>query len=172
MMDQPAVVKALRDAARNVFTTMLELDLADAGAYVEKIPPGPSAGVIAVIGMAGQWICTGSLLCSATLARRLSGKLLMAEFDDVSEEVLDAMAEVTNMIIGSFKNSAEPYLGPLGLTIPTVIYGMQFLARSAEKENWTVIPFRCGEEYLIVKLLVTPNRGFSHLAPHFAAKRT
>ena len=166
MMDQPAVVTAIQDATREVFTTMLSLEISDGESYLEKVPPGPSDGVIAVVGMAGKWICTGSMLCSGALARRLSSQLLMTEFDEVSEEVLDAVAEVTNMIVGNFKNAAEPYLGPLGLTIPTVIYGMQFLARSAERENWTVVPFKCGDESLIVKLLLTPNRGFSHLAPH------
>ncbi len=60
-----------------------------------------------MIGMAGKWIGTGSLCCSGALARRLSTQLLKMEFDEVSEEVLDAFAEVTNMVIGNFKNAAE-----------------------------------------------------------------
>ena len=169
MMEQQAIVQAVQNAARDVFATMLDLELNEGEPYIEKIPPGPSEGVISVIGMAGKWIGTGSLCCSGALARRLSAQLLMMEFDQVNEEVLDAVAEVTNMIIGNFKNLAEPHLGPLGLTIPTVIYGLKFVARSAGKESWTVIPFRCAGELLEIKILLTPNRGFSQMMSHPAA---
>jgi chemotaxis protein CheX len=52
--------------------------------------------------------------------------MLLAEDSSVSEEVLDAIAEVTNMIIGHVKSSLERHLGPLGLSIPTVVFGRNF----------------------------------------------
>ncbi len=55
------------------------------------------------------------------------------------------------------------------MTVPTAIHGMKFVARSAGKESWTVIPFQCCGESLDVKILLTPNRGFSPMAPHLAA---
>jgi chemotaxis protein CheX len=44
----------------------------------------------------------------------------MTEASSVDEDVLDAVAEITNMIIGSVKTDLEGELGPLGLSIPTV----------------------------------------------------
>ena len=41
----------------------------------------------------------------------------------MNEEVLDAMAQLTNMIVGSVKVELESKLGPLGLSVPTVVYG-------------------------------------------------
>jgi CheY-specific phosphatase CheX len=77
----------------------------------------------------------------------------------VNEEALDAISEITNMIIGNFKTHAESYFGPLGLSIPTVIYGLQFSARTAAKEQWVVVPFECEEQTVEVKVCLTPNRG-------------
>ena len=49
--------------------------------------------------------------------------MLMSEFDAVTEDVLDAMAEMANMIFGNVKTELEEQLGGLGLSIPTVIFG-------------------------------------------------
>ena len=38
------------------------------------------------------------------------------------------MAELTNMIVGGVKKDIEPDLGPLGLGIPTVVYGKNLKA--------------------------------------------
>ena len=40
--------------------------------------------------------------------------------------MLDAVAEVTNMIIGNVKTVLESRLGAMGLSTPTVIYGRNF----------------------------------------------
>ena len=68
------------------------------------------------------------------------------------------------MIFGNFKTTAETYLGPLGLSIPTVIHGLTFSARTAGKERWIVVPFACGADALDVKVCLTPNRGLPHMA--------
>ena len=78
--------------------------------------------------------------------------------------MLDAVSEIANMIIGGFKTTAELYLGALGLSIPTVIYGLSFSARSVGKEQWIVVPFTGPGVAVEVKICLTPNRGLPHLA--------
>jgi chemotaxis protein CheX len=86
-------------------------------------------------------------------------QMLGMEYTTVEEDVLDAVAEIANMVIGNFKTTAETHLGLLGLSIPTVIYGLNFRARTAGKEQWIVVPFRSGGDVLDVKICLTPNRG-------------
>jgi chemotaxis protein CheX len=62
------------------------------------------------------------------------------------------------MIIGNVKTSIEERLGPMGLSIPTVIYGRNFSSRTVGKQNWTVVPFHLGEERLEIQLCLAPNR--------------
>jgi hypothetical protein len=42
--------------------------------------------------------------------------MLLAKDSSVSEVVLDAIAEATNMIIGNVKSSLERHLAPLGIS--------------------------------------------------------
>ena len=69
------------------------------------------------MGLAGSWTGAGAIACTAEFCK-ISAKLLMSEYSSVNEEVLDAVGEVTNMVIGNFKNSSEDLPGPLGLSIP------------------------------------------------------
>ena len=170
MMEQELVIDAIRASTTEVFSTMLGLELVNRDAYSEVNAPGPSAGLIGIIGLAGAWIGTGSMCCSAPLACRLAGAMLGSEYSEVNEEVLDAISEILNMIVGGFKTGAEAHLGPLGLSIPTVIYGMSFSARTAGKEKWIVTPFACGDDTLEIKICLTPNRGLPLLTTMGSAR--
>src|SRR5580692_4654158 len=118
MMDQTAVVEALQCATGEVFSTMLGVDIAPGEAYTEVNTAGPDAGIIALIGLAGTWIGTASVCCNPETACWMASQMMGTEFSEINEEVLDAISEITNMIIGGFKTRAENYLGPLGLSIP------------------------------------------------------
>ena len=162
-MDESDLVKSLREATAEVFSTMLGLELLSGEPYSETNARGQCDGIIAVIGLAGEWIGTASMCCTAAMGCRMSSHMLAAEFAEINEEVLDAVSEIANMIVGGFKTKAESYLGPLGLSIPTVIYGLSFSARSAGKERWIVVPFSCGDDTLTVKVCLTRNRSLPQL---------
>jgi len=164
MMDHEAIVNALRCATEDVFSTMLGLEVMSGEAYKETNAPGPSDGMIGVIGLAGAWVGTASMCSTAVTGCLMASHMLGMEFTEVNDDVLDAVSEITNMIFGNFKTVAETYLGPLGLSIPTVFHGFNFSSRTPGKEEWTVVPFACGGQTLQVKVCLTPNRGLPHLA--------
>jgi chemotaxis protein CheX len=156
------VVEAIRTATIEVFTTMLDTQVTPLEPFHEKRATAPVDGVVSLIGLAGTWIGTGSLTCSPEVACRVSSQLLLSEFDSVNDEVLDAVAEVTNMIIGNVKTILEGDLGPMALSIPTVVFGRNFTARSAGSEEWTVVPFDFPEGRMDVKLCLAPGQAHSH----------
>ena len=170
MMKQEDVVDAIRSATENVFSTMLGLEVASREAYTEVSVSEPSDGIVAVIGLAGAWVGTASISCTAAFACHVSSQMLGMEYSGVNEDVLDAVSEISNMIVGGFKTIAEQRLGPLGLSIPTVIYGLNFSARTAGKEQWIVVPFDCGEDAFEVKVCLTPNRGMPRIATQTSAQ--
>jgi hypothetical protein len=45
---------------------------------------------------------------------------------------------------------------------------MNFVARSAAKEQWLVLPFLAGDEHFELRICLTPNRGVPRLV-HGAA---
>ena len=83
----------------------------------------------------------------------------MMDAQSVDGDVLDAVAEVANMIIGNVKTGLEQDLGPMGMSIPTIIFGKNFSARSAGSEEWLTVPFTCEGHRIEVKFCLTPNRG-------------
>ena len=136
---------------------MLNLELSPGEVFVEKEQAGPASGVVSLIGLVGAWVGSGSLSCSAQFACNIAAHLLDTPYDAMNEEVLDAVAEVTNMVIGNVKTALELRLGGMGLSIPTVIYGRNFQTRSAGNPEWTVVPFLLETERLCVQLCISPN---------------
>jgi chemotaxis protein CheX len=151
------LAQAIRTATEAVCTTMLNLTAMPGEVFVEKEEAVPSSGVISLIGLAGDWVGTGSVACSASCAAKLASALLMAPYDAINEDVLDAVAEVTNMIIGNVKTELEARVGPMGLSTPTVIYGRNFQTRSSGNQEWTVVPFTLDGERLCVQVCIAPN---------------
>ena len=146
---------------------MLGLKVSSGEPYTEVNAPGPSDGIIGIIGLAGAWVGTASLCCNTTMACRMSSHMLGMEYTEVCEDVLDAVSEIANMIFGNFKTSAETYLGPLGLSIPTVVFGRNFRTRSAANSEWIAMRFHWDDECLLVRLCLA--RSGRPAFPHVAA---
>lgn len=157
MNPQNLMVDLIRQSTANVFSTMLGVELSPGEAFIENGTPDANDGVVSFIGLAGAWVGTGSVSCSPALACRICSTMLMMESTGVDEDVLDAVAELTNMIIGSVKNDLEPHLGLLGLSLPTVVFGRNFRTKSAGTTEWTVVRFPWEGEALIVKLCLSPS---------------
>lgn len=155
---QDELAQILTAAATDVFTTMLAVDPVPQESYTDSAPSLLTNGVVSLIGLAGPWVGTGSISCTAEFARRIASQLMMAEYEAVNDEVLDAVAEVTNMIIGNVKTVLEERLGSMGLSIPTVIYGRNFSSRTLGRQDWLVVPFELDGERLEVQLCLAPGR--------------
>jgi chemotaxis protein CheX len=151
------MVESIRQSTANVFSTMLGVELDPGEAFAENGTPDANDGVVSFIGLTGAWVGTGSVSCSPTIACRVCSLMLMMESTAVDADVLDAVAELTNMILGSVKNDLELYLGTLGLSIPTVVFGRNFRTKSAGTNEWTVVRFIWEGEALVVKLCLSPS---------------
>jgi chemotaxis protein CheX len=163
---QPILVESLSHATAQVFSTMLGVEIVRGEITAEDRTQEANDGVVSFIGLAGDWAGTGSLRCSPVLACRICAAMLMCESTSVNEEVLDAVAELTNMIIGSVKTDMETHLGPLGLSIPTVVFGRNFKTKSAGSSEWIVVKFHWEDETLQVKICLAPSGRSSHVMLH------
>lgn len=157
-MTHEQLASMIATSTHEVFNTMLGMQVTAGQPYSDDCAPAPAEGVLALVGLAGAWAGSGTVACSASLACQISSQMLMQEYSHVDEEVLDAMGEVGNMILGNVKTLLEEELGPMGLSIPTVIYGRNFTTRSVARSQWTVVPFACGAETLHVHLCLVPSK--------------
>ncbi len=160
------IVDIVRAATDDVCTTMLGMTPEQQAAYRDTAAVLSSNGVVSLIGLAGTWVGTGSISCSAGLACTLASRLMLTDYDAVTDDVLDAVAEVTNMIIGNVKTALEEHLGPMGLSIPTVIHGRNFTSRTVGTQDWTIVPCLLEGELLEVQVCLASNhdKGRANLA--------
>ena len=160
------IIAGIRRATAEVFSTMLGVELEPAEVAIQAGEPEANDGVVSLIGLAGPWVGTGSVTCSPEVACRVCSHMLMTEAAAVNEEVLDAVAELTNMIIGGVKNGLEPALGPLCLSIPTVVFGKNFRTKSAGTAEWIVLRFPWEGDQLVVKMCLSQADRASHSIFH------
>jgi chemotaxis protein CheX len=153
---QNLIVDSLRHSVMEVFSTMLTGSIEFEEMTVENATPEVTDHVVSFIGIAGTWTGTGSLTCSPGAACRVCSQMLMADFDSVTEEVLDAVAELTNMIIGNLKSDLERHLGQLGLSIPTVIFGRNFKTKCTNAE-WIVARFCWDDDDVLLRVSLRPG---------------
>jgi chemotaxis protein CheX len=166
------VVKAIHASTSEVFGMMLNLEVSPGEAYSEMPSCEPTDGVVALVGLAGAWAGLGVIQCEANMACTIYSQLLNTPCDigpeGVNGDVLDAVAELANMVIGNVKNALEGQLGVMGMSVPTVVFGRKFTTRRGSNDPWTVVPFTCGESQLLVKLALTHNPGSNEVRRGFA----
>ncbi len=109
-----------------------------------------------MLGLTGEWGGSGQLSCDLELAVHIARQLLMSDCACVNEEVLDAVAEVANMIVGNVKTHIEQTLGPMGLSIPAVFFGGDFETRVVGKTNTVLVPFTCAAGAMTVQVAIAP----------------
>jgi CheY-specific phosphatase CheX len=160
---EQSIADAIVRWTRQVFSTMLAVELGAGETLVEASTPEANDGVVALIGVAGTWTGTGSVSCSPRMACRICSQMLMTESLSVDEEVLDAVAELTNMVIGGVKTELELSLGSLGISIPTAIFGKNFKTKSAVHGQWVVARFQWESEPLEVKMCLARRERATHM---------
>jgi chemotaxis protein CheX len=162
---QEFILESLDLSARQVFSTMLGVEL-PAGEVVDPVKAGETKNeVVALIGVAGSWAGAGSVCCSAELACKVCAAMLMTEATSVNEDVLDAVAELCNMIIGNVKTELEAKVGPLGLSIPTVVFGRNFRTKTTGSPDWLIIRFPWDGDVMTVKLCLAEYNKIPHPSP-------
>jgi chemotaxis protein CheX len=107
--------------------------------------------------MAGSWIGTGALSCRPPVACKLAEAFLLMECPKVNDDVLDAVSELANIVIGNLKTVIEEKVGDMGLSTPTTIYGASFTTKIGGSNEWILVPVEiCGGQ-LLVQACMLPN---------------
>lgn len=137
---------------------MLELEVQHTGVADED--KAPDHGIVSLVGITGEWGGSGVFSCTPVLANIISARMLATEFDpnspSVDDDVLDVVAEITNMLIGNVKNGLEEVTGPLAISVPTVIHGRNFQFRSGSGLRALTVCFAVEGEEFEVRLSLAP----------------
>lgn len=117
--------------------------------------------VVGTVGFVGDVNGLIYLHFNLDFARICTGHLLgmsLPEVDGAGDEVVnDAVGELTNMIVGGFKNGLCDSGYPCKLTIPSILRGTSFSIESISSAIRHVYHFDCAEHRVIADILLKPE---------------
>lgn len=122
----------------------------------ENIAANPQ--VVGTVGFLGDVTGLIYLYFEGDFAKHCTGHMLGmtdAEVDEAGDEVVnDAIGEVTNMTVGSFKNGLSDKGYPCKLTIPSILRGANFCIEPISDSQRFIYAFDCGGERLVADILI------------------
>lgn len=125
-----------------VFSSMLSLGI-DTQDILESNSIGYKKEVSGIIMILGD--ITGSFIFSldSQTAVKAASAMVMEEFNEINEEVEDAVGEIINMIVGGLKTRISSENIDFELSVPTVVEGMNHKINHFPKEEYKhfTIPF-------------------------------
>lgn len=129
------------DGVDNVFTTMLQLKPARSAVKVSD-GKAVNVGLTSMVGISGKISGVVVLKFPTDTAIRLANRMLGHDARKIDPAVVDAIAELVNMVGGyaKAKFECEP---PLQLGLPTVVEGADYKVKYPTKSVWLEIPFDC-----------------------------
>jgi chemotaxis protein CheX len=89
----------------------------------------------ALVGLAGSLCGVLSIRCADQSARIMAGKMLDIPPEEVDNNSWDALGEIANMIAGNFKGKLSGVGNHCMLSVPTIIVGTDYEARSITGGN-------------------------------------
>ncbi|MCD6507354.1 chemotaxis protein CheX [Candidatus Poribacteria bacterium] len=98
--------------------------------------------ITALIGLSGKARGTVALLFPAKTALMITRRFLETDkIFKIDDTVIDAVAEMVNIVAGSAKRQLSDELGLIKLSLPTVVRGRNFEIKYPTGSVWLQIPF-------------------------------
>lgn len=143
----------IAEITRGVFSTMVMLDVVDQQPLTEPVVSFHET-MTSMVGLAGSHSGILALHCPKNLALRATSSMLGMEVTEIDDDVNDAMGEIANMVGGDVKHIFSPKGADINLSIPTVIYGSDYVLESMSSAESLVIPFDCGEDRFLLSFKI------------------
>ena len=148
-LTEDSVRRTIADIAKGVFSTMVMMDVVDGAPLTEPVTSFHET-LTSMVGLAGSHSGILAIHCPKDLALRITSNMLGMEVTEIDDDVNDALGEIANMIGGDVKHIFSPKGADINLSIPTVIYGSDYVCESMSSAESLVIPFECdGDRFLL-----------------------
>ena len=135
MIEQICFDKVLLESAREVFETMVFMDLTETTESDKEIEGWALLGSITFKGSLEGCL---TICCSTPCSQAIAGNMLGIDADEqvTEEDTCDAIGEIANMVMGGVKSRLLEHIGNLEVSVPSVFSGRQIknnLGDGAEK---------------------------------------
>jgi chemotaxis protein CheX len=157
------ITRAVADVFKTMLSRPVELCPKSPQGLVNTPPPATCepAGKVQVVGTVGFLGDISGLIYlhfDLEFARLCTCQLLgmtNAELEEAGDEVInDAIGEITNMTVGSFKNGLCDAGFPCKLTIPSILRGSNFCVEPISSAQRHIYRFQCAGSTIMADILM------------------
>jgi len=146
MVEQAVLGDALLEGAKEVFETMVFMNLEESSEFEPDEDGSALSGSIAFKGsMEGSLGICCSVSCAQAIAKNMLGIDATSKVNE--EEACDAICEVANMVMGCFKSQVEDSVGNLKVSTPSIVRGRQFNNNSGDGASRILVKVNIADEY-------------------------
>lgn len=156
MIDQAVIGREIALGARDVFSTMLMVELENEAVVINQRLPLPS-NLSAMIGLGGGIRGVLAVHCPAAVAKAITSTFLGMEVQELDEDVKDAIGEIANMVAGNLKVSFAGEGVDIELAIPTSVVGESFNVCGAARAQRVIVPLRMSGDPFWIELMYVAN---------------
>ena len=152
MIDEMCFSTSVLEGAKEVFETMIFMDLEEASESSRQIEEANSLlGLITFKNsIEGCLTIRTNEPCARFIAASMLGIEDAGEISELTqEEICDAFGEVTNMVMGSVKSRIQDNTGELQVSIPTVVVGQKLANRLGDGTSRILLKVDTEDEYVI-----------------------
>lgn len=139
------------DAIKDIFSSMVMLG-ATPGTSFERADEPLRDSVSGIISLEGTYSGLLALHFPTSTALEVGGSFLDLELEDIDEDVLDAIGELTNMLAGNIKAELDPAGSEIQLSIPSTRHGDEYRIERVEGASNLSIPFYLDNGDFLVEL--------------------
>ena len=138
-------------ATCNVLKTMASIEAKPGRPYVKK-DENASGDVSGIIGITGDTQGSLSITFSAASIKAIVSNMLGEEYEEINDEVKDAVGEITNMISGDARRELFEKGRNLNAAIPTVVSGPSHTIKHLGNGPCIAIPFETDAGPFVVEV--------------------
>ena len=143
----------IAEITKGVFSTMVMMDVVDEFPLTKPVTNFHET-LTSMVGLAGSHTGILAIHCPKVLALRITSNMLGMDVTEIDDDVNDALGEIANMIGGDVKHIFSPKGADIDLSIPTVIYGSDYMLESMSSAESLVIPFECGGDRFLLSFKI------------------
>jgi len=147
MIEMVSLNEILLESAKEIFETMVFMDLAEATEPDQNIEDWALLGTITFKGAIKGCL---AFCCSVPCARAIAINMLGIDTKDeiAEEDICDAIGEIANMLMGSVKKRLTESAGNLEVSIPSVISGRELKNNLGDGAQKTSVKINIEDEYV------------------------
>jgi chemotaxis protein CheX len=147
MVEEICLTEAVLGAAKEVFETMIFMDLEECSDSDRQIDGDALMGTITFKNNLEG--CLG-ICCGESCAKAIATNMLGLESGDEvgQEDICDAIGEVANMVMGSVKTRLLEHVDDIQVSIPSVVKGRELINSMGDGANRISIKVSIEDEHI------------------------